>query len=129
MCITFDMAVRAGSQEFSKSCTSSCIQLEITFEKTSFSPLRLIFLAFISICFLSSLFVWDTFSLSLSSSCCVVSRQYSAVHKIEHIRHVSASFSFLDESKLERAPLATLPAVRPPPLLPLPLPLLSFSMF
>ena len=40
---TFTMAVRAGSQVFSKSCTKSCIELEMTLKinKISWSRIRL----------------------------------------------------------------------------------------
>lgn len=44
----------------------------------------------------------STFSLSLSSSCCVVSMQYSAVQRILHVWHCSSSVNFTTSPSFNR---------------------------
>lgn len=44
----------------------------------------------------------STFSLSLSSSCCVVSMQYSAVQRMLHVWHCSSSVNFTTSPSFNR---------------------------
>jgi len=44
----------------------------------------------------------STFSLSLSSSCCVVSMQYSDVHKMLHVWHCSSSVNLITSPSFSR---------------------------
>jgi hypothetical protein len=50
-----------------------------------------------------------SFKINKIFTCWVVSKQYSAVHRMLQILHVSISFNFLDESRIEEAPVDKLP--------------------